>query len=98
MRYMIETTVQDAGTVLTYEIGDDERASEAVVAAVTTASNANPAKINPLADAVDPDALDALFADRYDGTPRADGSTRFPFSGYEVLVTSGLVTVRETPR
>ena len=95
---MIETTVEDAGTVLTYEIGHGERVSEAVVAAAATASNADPAKMAPLADAVDPDALDALFADRYDGTPRADGSTRFPFSGYEVIVTSGLVSVHETPR
>lgn len=95
---MIETTGKDAGTVLTHEIGHAERVSEAVVAAVATASSTDPAKMAPLADAVDPDALDALFADRYDGTPRADGTTRFPFSGYEVIVTSGLVSVHEAPR
>jgi hypothetical protein len=49
----------------------------------------------PLAESVDPDALDALFDDRYDGTSRAGGSTRFVFFGYEVVVTdASTVSVR----
>ncbi|WP_134669761.1 HalOD1 output domain-containing protein [Halorussus marinus] len=86
---------QDAQTVLTREVGGDERVSEAVVAAVTAASNVDPAEMAPLAESVDPDALDALFADRYDGTPRADGTARFGFFDYEVVVTDASeVTVR----
>lgn len=94
-----QTTVQNAETVLTYDVGRDERASEAVVAAVADASNRAPTDLDPLAEAIDPDALDALFADRYDGTPRTGGSTRFVFSDHEVVVTDGsLVTVRGPTR
>jgi len=86
---------QDAETVLTREVGGDERVSEAVVAAVTAASNVDPREMAPLAESVDPDALDALFDDRYDGTPRSGGSTRFVFFGYEVVVTdASTVSVR----
>lgn len=84
-----ESTVHSSESMLRYEVADGERASEAVIAAVADAANVDPAEMDPLADFVDPDALDALFADRYDGTPRIGGSTRFPFSGYEVSVTDG---------
>jgi len=94
---MIENQPQprNAETVLTREVGADERVSEAVVAAVTAASNVDPAEMKPLAESVDPDALDALFGDRYDGSPRAGGTARFVFFGYEVVVTdASVVSVR----
>lgn len=83
--------------VLTYEVDDDEHMSEGVVSAVAVASNTDPAAMEPLAAAIDPDALDALFADRYDGTARGNGVTRFDFFDYELVVRAdGLVTVLDT--
>ncbi|USZ67629.1 hypothetical protein NGM10_12940 [Halorussus salilacus] len=77
-----------------YEVESGARVSETVVEAVSAASNLDPAAMDPLAESVDPDALDALFADRYDGTPRLGGVVRFSFSGYDVTVTDGrLVSV-----
>ncbi|WP_135830272.1 HalOD1 output domain-containing protein [Halorussus halobius] len=72
-------------TALTYEVPDDQTLSEGVVAAVADASEADPTRLAPLARTVDPEALDALFGDRYDGTARADGVVRFSFCGYEVV-------------
>lgn len=81
-------------TELTYEVCDDEALSEGVVAAVADASDADPARLDPLAEAIDPDALDALFDDRYDGTARADGVVRFSFCGYDVVACGdGCVSV-----
>lgn len=42
----------------------------------------------PLYDTINPDALDALFAPRFDGTPRGDGQTTFDYAGYVVTVYS----------
>jgi hypothetical protein len=81
-------------TVLEYEVNGDERLSDGVVAAVAEAADADPAAIAPLAEAIDSDALDALFADRYDGTARTTGHVQFLFWGYEVVVTDdGRVSV-----
>lgn len=89
----------DPGTVLTYEVADDQSLSEGVVAAVAAVSNTDPATMDPLAEAIDPDALDALFADQYDGTARSGGRTRFSFFGHELVVTGdGLVSVVDAPR
>jgi len=81
-------------TELTYEARDDEALSECVVAAVADASEADPARLDPLAETIDPDALDALFDDRYDGTARADGVIQFSFCGYDVVACGdGCVSV-----
>ena len=81
-------------TELTYEVRDDEPLSEGVVTAVADASEADPARLDPLAETIDPDALDALFDDRYDGTARADGLIRFSFCGYDVVACGdGCVSV-----
>ncbi|NEU55879.1 HalOD1 output domain-containing protein [Halorussus sp. MSC15.2] len=82
------------GTVLSYEVNEDERTSEGVVAAVAAAADADPVQMDPLAATIDPDALDALFASHHDGTPRNAGRAQFSFFGYEVVVSGeGCVTV-----
>lgn len=84
----------EPGPVLTYEVNDDEDLSEGVVSAVAAVSDTDPAAMDPLAKSIDPDALDALFADRYDGTPRGTGMAKFAFLDYELVVSGeGLVTV-----
>ncbi|MFC7082537.1 HalOD1 output domain-containing protein [Halorussus caseinilyticus] len=64
------------------------------MAAVAAVSGIDPAEMDPLAEVIDPDALDALFDARHDGTPRADGTTRFSFFDYGVVVTgSGRISI-----
>lgn len=73
--------------------------SQAVVEAVAEREGVEPTELVPpeyetLYDAVDPAALDALFAPRANGADRADGSVTFPFCGYTVTVTAdGTVSV-----
>jgi hypothetical protein len=58
----------------------DATASEAVVAAVADRAGVDRTDLPPLFEAVDPDALDALFADR------RPGRVAFEYAGYEVTV------------
>ena len=61
-------------------IESDATASEAVVATVADRADADPTDLPPLYDAIDPDALDAIFRD---GRP---GRVSFEYAGYEVTV------------
>lgn len=64
-----------------------------VVAAIADATGHDPATMAPLYEAIDPDALDALFR----GGAAVDGRIEFTYYGYEVSVTaSGHVTLEET--
>ena len=89
----------------TADLAGDELPSHAVVRAVAAISNESPLDLDPLYGAIDPDRLNELFAgpDRGgdpDGESRPRGSdgpeVAFTFSGFEVTVTDGTVTVRET--
>lgn len=65
------------------------KVSVAVVNAVAEAVGADPTELQArLYDSIDPDALDALFRDKYDGTPRSGGHVTFQLYGYEVTVHS----------
>lgn len=84
-----------------YERPPGERPSRAVVSTVAAVSGRSvvaeesPDRDEPtgplpsLYDAVDPDALDALF----DGGRRRDVSVTFTYAGYEVTVREEVVTV-----
>ncbi|WP_343195779.1 HalOD1 output domain-containing protein [Halovivax sp.] len=52
-------------------------------------------RIPRLYDYVDPDGLDALFADRPDGTPRGSGEVRFTVEDATVVVRPETVRVFE---
>ena len=75
----------------------DEPLSTAVIDAVADAAELEPAELGTrLYDRIDPDALDNLFGDRHDGTPRGCGHVVFSLLDYEVTVYSdGHVVVRE---
>ncbi|NHN58079.1 MULTISPECIES: HalOD1 output domain-containing protein [Halorussus] len=75
----------------------DRPLSAAVIDAVADAADVDPAELGtPLYDKIDPDALDSLFSDRYDGAPRGSGRVVFDLRGYEVTVYSdGYVVVRD---
>lgn len=83
----------DEGGRSTRSVGQIEP-SQAVVEAVADREGIAPTELVPpeyetLYDAVDPAALDALFAPRANGAERTDGSITFRFCGYEVTVTAG---------
>lgn len=65
----------------------------AVVTAVADRTGQEPTELPPLADAVDPDALNALFAAGDGGTVRR---VAFEYCGYTVVVRGdGAVELRE---
>lgn len=74
-----------------YTLGDDEPPSQGVYSGVATLEDSSPLDLAPLAEAVDPDALDALLA----------GETRqirviLQYCGYEIAVTADEVRVKES--
>ncbi|WP_380675107.1 HalOD1 output domain-containing protein [Salinigranum sp. GCM10025319] len=72
-----------------YEIGADESVSTAVVRAVSAVEGREPGFLHPLADVVDPAALDSLFDPRYDGTPRTGGRLSFVYSDCCITIDNG---------
>lgn len=76
-------------------VGADDRPSDAVVAAVAAVTDRDPLSLPPLADAIDPDALDGLFAT----ATGPGGRVAFAFAGFDVVVTGdGGVGVYESGR
>jgi hypothetical protein len=61
--------------------------SMAVIEAVADARGVDPLQLEPLANAIDPEALDRFFAHTYGGRPRAVGRLTFEVAGCEVTVT-----------
>jgi len=72
-----------------YEIGPGESVSTAVVRAVSAIKGREPRSLRPLADVVDPTALDSLFDPRYDGTPRTGGRLSFVYSDCCITIDNG---------
>jgi hypothetical protein len=50
--------------------------------------------LEPLYEAIDPEALNALFAPRTNGSDRTGGQVTFTYAGYTVTVTSDRRAVR----
>jgi hypothetical protein len=70
-----------------YTLGADETHSEGVYNVVAMAKDCSPLELPPLAETIDPDALDALLA----------GSTArisFRYCGYEVVATGDEIQVQ----
>lgn len=72
-----------------YEIGPDESTSTAVIRAVSAVEGRDPSSLRPLADVLDPAALDVLWASQEDGTPRTGGHLSFVYSTCWVTVDNG---------
>lgn len=77
----------DGGQPHVYDLGEGESPSEGVILAVSAILGRPPDELDPLYDAVDPDALDSFF-DRGRGGGR-DARVTFPFEGLTVTVDSG---------
>ncbi|UPW00026.1 hypothetical protein M0R88_16110 [Halorussus gelatinilyticus] len=81
-------TAQDP--VVTSEVRDGESVAEAIVTAVSSASDADESDLRPLYDAIDPDALDALFRPvRSDTSRQREGRVVFEYGDRKVCVESG---------
>lgn len=81
----------------THEWSGDVPLSTTVLSLVTAASGADVEELPALNDAVDPDALDALFGPRECGTVRPSGALSFRFAGYLVSVDeTGTVSLRQS--
>ena len=95
-----EMTMAASQTTFEFEHQGETTPSETVIHAVAEAADVDPLELDPLHSTIDPDALDALFAPKYNGQPR-DGDLQLTFSmaGYKVIVWSyGRVSVtEETP-
>jgi len=72
-----------------YDIGSNESVSSAVVRAVSAVENREPCSLQPLADVLDPDALDELFASRPGGRSRSGGRISFIYSNCRVSMDNG---------
>lgn len=67
-----------------------ERVTEAIVRAVADVTGRDPMDLQPLATAIDPDAVEALFPQSPGGDPR---SLTFHYAGCRVTVDREAVTV-----
>lgn len=98
----IEDDLLDSADEITYH--EDERVyrleydqsvdtpSEAVVAAVAAMTRTDPMALDPLYSAIDPSALDDLFATS--PTNRRRGQIVFRYSGFEIMAsTHGVIEV-----
>ncbi|WP_251341396.1 HalOD1 output domain-containing protein [Haloplanus halophilus] len=84
-----DVTTYDPATgtyTVDYSETSDIELSVTVVHAVLEATGKEPTEVN-LNDAIQPDALNRLFGDKHDGTPRSGGTLTFAFAGCEVTVT-----------
>lgn len=80
---------------------EEESITTAVLAAVAGREGVDPIDLEPpLHDVVDPDALEALFADAVDGTARGDVVVEFTYCGHRVRIDGGTgeVTVADAER
>lgn len=82
----------------THDFRRERSISTTVVVATARASETEPNDLPPLFEAVDPDALDAVFASRGDQPRRRDITVAFPYAGHEVSVSgNGEICVYELP-
>lgn len=81
-----------------YWIAPSRRVIEAVAEAEGVPSDeVRPPTYESLHAAIDPEALDALFAPRSDGTPRPGGEVSFSCCGYHVTIEQdGTVTLEKS--
>lgn len=61
----------------------------AVVHAVSETLSRDPCAVQPLAEVLDPDALDSLFNPQDDGTERLGGNLTFVYSDCHVSIQNG---------
>lgn len=72
----------------TYVIREGESVTDAVVRAVSAEIESHPTELEPLYSAIEPDALDTLFAPQVSGNRRvANGTIIFRYSDCEIRIS-----------
>lgn len=75
---------------------DETPVSELVVECIADATDRDPDGLTPLADSIDPDALDAIFAPDDSGAERGEGVVELEHENCHVMVhDEGRLAVRE---
>lgn len=97
---VVETKVEETNGTITHFFAIDEDTdwplSILVGEAIETVADQPTNEIEPLAHCVDPDALDDLFTDRWNGGSRAAGEVTFTMDRYRVTVLADdRITVTE---
>jgi len=89
------TTTETRSYSVVHDWNADDSLAATVVSAVAAVRNVEPTAVEPLNETVDPDALNAIFDDRYNGGGRSGPSLSFRLSSCEVTVhANGRVVVR----
>lgn len=70
----------------TFDWTEFESPSAAVVTAVSSVSGTGSTDLDPLYTAIDPDALDAIFAPDAPGHGTSEGRVTFTYAGYRIVV------------
>ncbi|TYL39546.1 hypothetical protein CV102_04420 [Natronococcus pandeyae] len=80
----------------TFDPAAGERASEVVITAIGTVTGSDPAHLEPLYDAIEPDALDSLCDHARRKLETEAHQLRFSYAGFDIDVwTDGRVRVLE---
>ncbi len=72
-----------------YKIDGTESLTEAVVRAVSAVQGCPPETLRPLAEVLDPDALDMIFDGRANENPRLGGRISFIYNGCRIAIDNG---------
>jgi len=72
-----------------YDIGSDERTSTAVVRAVSAVDGRTPETLPPLAERLDPGALNTLFDTESGGSAPTDRQLSFRYADCHITVYNG---------
>ena len=97
-----------AAETYTYDLDPGESLSQGVIAAVSAVTGVAPVgswpkdaegvpALDPLYDAIDPDALDSLFANPADGSTRPGGRVTFTYHGHRVSARGDGRVIVERP-
>ncbi len=77
----------------TQSLAQTEDVSTAVIMAISEATGTPATELPPMYDAIDPDALDAIFQGPVDARPRTGIAVTFTMAGCTVDICDGAVTV-----
>ena len=72
-----------------YDIGPEEAITTAVVRAVSAIEGRDPLSLRPIAEVLEPDAVDNIFRPRSEGSPRPGGRLSFVYSKSRVTIDNG---------
>lgn len=88
-----DTVLRGASTEAGYRFRTepDENVSTAVVEAVAAVTDTSPMELEPLAESIDPDALDRLFGDSGRRL-----TVEFAYAGCAIVATGSTLQIRET--